>query len=1713
MDLKGIILKNRYRTIELIGEGGTSFVCKAEDLDNGSFVAVKFMKEKATTRYIEDIIRFRKEVDIISRLTHPNIIRVFDTGDYEGKPYLVTELLEGESLDELIKNSHKFTPGEALEIVRQLAETLKYVHSKSIIHRDLKPGNVFLERSKGVLNVKLLDFGVSYILEFGELNGEDEVVGTFGYMSPEATGILNKRVDERSDLYSLGVILYTLLAEEPPFKGNDVNKILHQHLAFQPPELYKVKEDIPYSLNEVVMKLLLKDPDQRYQSASGLLYDIGEIAKGNYSFIPGHNDPKVKLTYNTRIVGREMEIKRAGELLEGSKSGLAGILLIGGEAGVGKTGLVDEISRIVLEQDGIFLKARCVDQKSKIPYQIFKELINEYIRYIERMEHDEFEKERERLREIVGPFGEIFIGLNPSMEKYLDRSHKIMPLEPERENQRLLMVLAEFFINLPSDTVIVYFLDDLHWADEGSLNLLKEILRGMGHEKLLIIGTYRNNEVDSDHGLCGLKDEALSKKYPLNEIELVPLDFEKLSGLITGILGEKTENKEQLTGLIHNKTGGNPLFAINLLRELVEKGAVTLKRGSWELDWDKLESIPVSGSMLEVILKRINMLSKEQMEILSKAAVIGREVEISLLYKLVKLSMDRFIETIDIFISLQLIERIKDKRRILFVHDRIREAFYQMIEEEERRKLHLEVAKAIEESEGSIDDVLFELVHHYVEAGENEKTLQYIIPAANKAKSTYANEEAVKYYITGISLLKMKKEANIEEWINCCSNLVDVYLTMGKNDDAIMVLKEILPFIPEPINKARAYRKIGIANFKKGCWKECEENLSNSLTLLGERLPVSKAEWIIRLCSELVTHVFHNIFLNGNKKDESCSHKDEDKEIIQAYLVLNWMYMLRDLSKVPCNTIRMLNLTETRLAKTKEHGLSISSYAGFLASISLFKRSQKYQLEALRLREEIGDEWGVAQCYQLSGFAYSWKGMHSESINILDKAREMFVKIGDMWELGMALSALSYGYRFTSQYKKCIDLNGKYLDVSQRINNTYGMISAYIEMSYCYVESGSFDDAKEYLDKVLELREKFKDQYLYCCSLICTGYMELERERFDEAEKYLKEAKSLNESNSFIKDYTVNAYTCLAEVLIKKLEIKYKDGKKKKGESRRVFALCKQALRKTRLWANHYGTALRCMGKYYFLIGKTGLARKYLMQSVVYTRKIDRKYELAKGLYELGIFYKAGGFDGKSRSSFNTAYMIFKEIGVKEYIAKCAAHMEIKHMEEDQNSLNTMIRLNAERRLSTILNTSRYLSSILDLDELLEKIMDSVLEHVGAQRGILYLYPEEGDRKLEVFVARNVSKEEINAEGFRGSRSIIRRVETERVPISVSDALMDENLNTESSIIINRIRSVMCAPIMSKGQMIGVIYLDNSLLGGLFSSDDLKVLDLIACQAGVSVENARLYKRLKVYSEEIERSRDEIKMWNNTLEHRVVQRTEQLERLNLEYKSLADELNDKNTELEEMIEKLKEYAQTVEELAVTKERNRFAMDVHDTLGHSMVLLIKLLEVCKMEIKNNPLKAEQKLSDAISTAREGMKELKRSIYGLVPEKLEVNKFITALNKLVEDFKMSGVNIDLSIDGIYDYRNPAYSYTLFKVCQEAMTNSVRHGKAKNITIDIKFINGRINLVISDDGEGCNNVKKGFGLTGIEERINELKGSVSVITDVNLGFKINVEIPLEV
>jgi len=1012
-------INNRYQILEKIGEGGTSVVFKANDNTNEQQVAIKFMKKEVTSPYIEDLIRFRREINIVSKLNHPHIIKLLGEGEFQNQPFIVMELLKGNSLAFQLERKIKFKISDIIEIIYQLAESLSYIHNNGIIHRDLKPGNIFLINDGNHINIKLLDFGIGWIIELGAIEEKKEIAGTFGYMSPEATGILEKRIDERSDLYSLGVIFYHLLTADPPFKGTEINHLLHQQVALTPTRPSKLIHEIPGVLDEIVLKLLHKDPDLRYQSARGLLADLERFRSGESKFEIGINDQKIKLTYQTRLVAREAEIKKMTNLFDNAMRGKGSLCLISGEAGMGKSRLIEEIITYVYEKNGLFIKGRCLNYENKFPYQPFKDAIDEFVNKFMHFNKESSARNRERIKNSLGDLGGLVVNLNPRIEKIFGKTKKLVPLEPERENQRSLLILADFFCSLPDQNqACVLFLDDLQWADESSLNLLIEILGKVSNSNLLVLGAYRNNEIRPGHKIELIKTLAAEKNYHFEDILLKPLDYNHITCLIENILGTKKGTKE-LSDYILKKSNGNPFFAINIIRELVETKVIQWDEGVWKEDIQRLNEIPVSNSLIDVILRRIENLSREQQELLRKAAVIGREFEIDLLYRLTTLNKIKVVNMIDDFIAMQLLERSMEHGRVLFVHDRIRDAFYHTLAEKNKREIHLQIALAIESmNQGQLDKVTYELAYHYVESGDQENALKYMIPAATKAQHAYANEEAIRFYQIGIELLEQKNKKNSPEWLSANEELAKIYLIIGKNDEAILIANHLLNWVTDHNMKARLFKTIGIAYFKKGDWVNCEININHGLNLLGEKLPQGKIKIVYAALKELIIFKVHDLMIRRFFNRDINEIDEQKEEIIWTYTPLSWMYMLNNAEKLIFNVIRVMNISNASTAKTKEAALSNAVFASFLMAVPLFNSAYKYHNKALQLRRLLKDEWGEAQSLQFLGYSYAWQGNHAESIKNFELAYDKFKKIGDLWELGMVVCGIGFYYLYSANYEK-----------------------------------------------------------------------------------------------------------------------------------------------------------------------------------------------------------------------------------------------------------------------------------------------------------------------------------------------------------------------------------------------------------------------------------------------------------------------------------------------------------------------------------------------------------------------------------------------------------------------------------------------------------------------------------------------------------------------
>jgi signal transduction histidine kinase/serine/threonine protein kinase len=1693
MDLAGKVIADHYKLNKKVDEGVTSTIYLSENIRDKKKYALKILKQEFKSQRSEDIIRFRKEASFVSRLDHPSIVKIFEVGEYEGLHYIVMERILGKSLERLLKESFFFRENDTIELVCQICNALAYVHGYGIIHRDLKPANIMMQKKvrRNPL-FKILDFGLVELMEFSEITKEEEIVGTFSYMSPEQSGIVRKPVDGRSDLYSLGVIFYQLLTGELPFKGKDISTILHQQVAKEPESPCKFNKEIPLILEQIVLKLLKKEPEQRYQTADGLQKDLVKYQRGERDFVLGLEDRISRLPYRTRLIGREKELFRLKKLVDEAHKSKGSICLVSGNAGSGKTRLSEELRSYAYEKGGNFLNGKCFNQENKIPYQPFSEVLNDYLARLDKLRNkDRKEEIIARMRNAVGDLGEIICRINPLMRKYLGEVKALVPLDAERENKRFLMVASRFFCNLGTEReAAVLLLDDLQWSDQGSLSLLAEIAQEIEKSPLLIIVTYRDNEIAKNHDLVKLK-----KEYSLVNLHLASFDAYDMKNLIIELLMEETKNIENLSRYILEKSKGNPFFAIEIARQLVDEKIVVWKQARWQVNWEKLEIIKIPPTIIDIVMRRIELLSEKEKNLLSYAAVIGREFEIELLYTLCELPKEEVIYIVDKAVGLQLLEQNRQKKgSILFVHDRIKDAFYKKIGERKRRVLHLKVARIMEELKKQDPGIsVFELAYHYTEGGDEEKTLEYTIPASKLAKEHYANEEALKYFNLAGRLLEKKGKKGDDIWLEIKQGLGDVYLTVGRNDDALKIFNEIIAFGKTKVQKAKIFRQISTAHFKKGDWHNCEKYGKAGLKLLGEKLPTTKLHVFLSLANQFIVHIFHNFLPQLFIRKRAGKIDERYHFIIWFYMILNWMYVLSDVPKFIRSILRMFNISESKIGRSRELGTSVSAFATLCMALPLFKLAIKYHEKGLQLRTEYGDEWGIAQSMQFMGYCYEWKGDYKKSIEYYQKSIEKFRGMGDIWEMGMATLGLSYNYFYLSDYEKTITLLLQYLNISNKLKDDFGICSSKNWLLYCYTKKGDFHKAEEYARASLALSYEKKIWFAYFTANSRLGDLKLEDNNYIEAKECLEKARKLNEENSFLKNYNVFVYPYLACAYI--LEYTSNSHKLKEKERRRALQGIKKiaqiALHKTKSWVNYYGEALRANAKYYSLIGKKKKARKYFSESIQHHQKLGQRYELGKDYYDYGIFLSDIGDKLYAQDYWQRAYNIFKDIEAKVYINRTKRLLGIEEKETKQDLLLS------KQRLASVISLSQYISSILDLEKLLNKIIDTVIQVTGAQRGYL-LIKNDAAGSLEVKAARNIEKNTILKDDFQFSRGIITQVFESGEMRITSDAEHDDKYFGFKSIAAYGLKSILCVPIKYQNKVTGVCYLDNPLSSNVFNKEDAEILSVFVSQAAICIENAKSYQTVKELNQE--------------LEEKVAKRTTDLKIANEKLKKAYLKLKESDLEKTDFFVNLSHEIKTPLTLI-----SNYLEDYIEKSGVSFDLKI---------IKQNFNKL---LKDMINFF-----DILRFEKGIrIYNHNQVIDFTEFVDKKVDLFQKLADRQNITITS--DIKQKVYIkadiLALERILNNLLDNALRYNKpGGKIDVSLKSKRGIIEMLVSDNGIGIEQRKIekiflpyyqishekqsiqgiGMGLAIVKNIVDSLHGRIIVKSRVNQGSSFKISLP---
>ncbi|MGE5405903.1 MAG: protein kinase domain-containing protein, partial [Candidatus Saccharibacteria bacterium] len=1222
MDLVGKVLNGKYRIIKSVGEGGMSRVWLAEDPAGEGPVVVKVLKPDATSNRIEDVIRFKNEATTASSLNIPAVARVYEIGEYGNLHYIVMENCKGSSLQHYLEAGMTFSSDESVAIIREIAAALKQVHAAGVIHRDLKPGNIMIDLESEPPQIKLIDFGLAQVKEFVSDVSENDF--TLSYMSPEQIVAFKRNIDERSDLYSLGIIFYQLVTEELPYRGDSFNSIIHQHIAKMPEIPTKLKPNLPKVLEEMVLKMIEKEPEQRYQSAEGLLSDLDKYLKGQRNFLLGLEDRGVKLNYRTRLVAREQELTALKEAYNNAAAGQGGICLIAGEDGLGKSRLIEEFSAYVDQRLGIYIKGKCFSGRNKIPYGPIKEALNVYARHYQKLTASRQKYIRESIKEGIGDLGQIIINLNPLLEEIIGESQPLVELEPDRENRRFLMVVSQFIFALGViEGVLVIEVDDLQWVDEGTLDLLRDMMAEISRKPVLVIGSYRDNELGEEKVLQEFIN-ATSEGSPLICMNLKPFDRNQTNKFIAGLLFDSEEHTHAITNIIWQKSQGNPYFAVELLKQLVDEKALVRREQSWKLDPAVLCKIELSNSIVDTLMKRITTLSPNENRILSAASAIGRKFDMEMLFAISPFAQEEIVAAVDKAISMHIIDYDPDaKGRLVFAHERIKEVFYTSLDKVNRRALHKMIAESLENSsEPDKDEKIFDLAYHYTEAGDTAKAEQYAYPAGKKACENYAYDQAIKYLSLAVMLMEERDEKGSDKWIECMEYIGAVYSTIGKNDEAIELFNTILPSLKTTKQKANAYRNISHSYYNKGHWLDSERYGKLGLALLGERIPEGKLAVVAGIIWQVIVRAAQSLVPWLYNRVKTGTRSEEAKEIVSFYFILLWAYALSGVLEFAYGTYRLVNLSRSRTGLSKETALSISGYANMLGAIAMFGSAEKYHKQALELKEILKDEWGMAQSYQWMGYMREWAGEYEKAMEYFDKALEMFKRMGDMKEYNMTLNGLVHCCYYLGDYEKMKDFNSRHLESAVRTTDNYAITAANIYNVQYFREKDHFGKAE--LCGLDSFNRSFEaeDWFNYCSANIELAILFMDRDDFKKAIEYLERARDLYQTNTFLQQYTVLLFYSLAEAYIAdyKANIMSQTPAEKKSYLKKIEKISKKAMAKTKGWNTHLGGALRALAKYQVLAGSNHLAEKYFLQSISHCTKHKRKFELARGLYDYGLF-------------------------------------------------------------------------------------------------------------------------------------------------------------------------------------------------------------------------------------------------------------------------------------------------------------------------------------------------------------------------------------------------------------------------------------------------------------------------------------------------------------
>ena len=1517
-----------YTIQETLAERAKTIIYRAQRNSDGQSVIIKCLK--ANNPDLRSIRGLEHEYEISKSLNCPGVVKAYSLELDGNSLALVLEDFGGQSLSDFLA-IHQLSLTEFFTIAITLADILNELHRVPLIHKDIKPSNIIIHPE--TQTVKLTDFNLATYLpfEYPTTSQNPEIMaGTLAYMSPEQTGRMNRYLDHRTDLYSLGITFYEMLTGQLPFTYTDPLALIHAHIAEAPVPPHQ-HCSLPLTLSQIILKLLAKKAEDGYRSAIGLKFDLEHCFQqwqeaGNIEpFTLGTRDYPPKLLLPQQLYGRKKEIQTLLNTFENVRQGNQEFVLISGYTGIGKTSLVRELyypligaqgywingksdsliadedaSSSVIKARGHLISGKFDPLKRDTPYSAIIEAFQDLIRQLLTTSKTELKYWQNQLQTALGNNAQIIIDLIPEVELLLGKQSAVVPLTGNIAQNRLHRVFQQFLsVFCQPQHPLVLFLDDLQWADLASLQLIQHWLIDEKTQYFLLIGAYRDHEVTLTHPLIHILDRIQTHpNITVHEITIQPLSFDQVRQFITDTLEQKADPEAitELSQLVYQKTLGNPFFLTQLLKTLDEEHLLTYdpERDCWHWRLQDIQKVGlIDSSLIQLLVRNLQKLPTPTQQVLKLAACIGSQFSLDILTTINEQSSSATREQLwpALQAGLILSESEPDQKTVhyQFLHDRVHQATYGLLPEKEKQLTHFRIGQLLQEKMtiAQQEDNVFTLVNQMnlgkaLLTSQSGKTqlARLNLQAGKKAKGTTAYKLALHYLEVGFNLLEANSwEQNYDLTYQLYLELAEANYLNTNFEQTIELCQQGIVNSNNELEKAYFIEIEIKVNLAKNQINSAIENGKKILSAFGITLIDTPPQVL-------------DIEGLANLPEMS------DPEILLAMEIMNLIFAPAAFSG---SEITIL-LTYTMIDLSRKYGNSLPTlYAyvnyGTFISFSILDIDLAYQLGqlSLNLLESLNAEI-IAPRVKLAFY-----------INIFYKKnhiRETLEPLQDLIQYSLQVGDIEFACHNANFYCDHLLFIGEPLDKVHKIQKQYlEFINSKEQEHQSYLTkvatqfvfnlldssqpktklTGVFLNEAEAVSHLLNLNNHIIIFNIYYFKAFLFYLFQYYYSAIQYSQKAL-------EYSHFIKTEVIFTEHNLCYSLALLGQFNYASLSHQLHHEHLKQVTENQELMK--LWAEH--APMNFQYRYELVeaekarvLGETLKAMELYDRAIAGAQENEYIQHVALGNELAGIFYLQLGRKKIAQTYLAEAHYAYQRWGATAKVK----HLESKYpqfrlgrimsqpqIKQEVTFDSTTSSYSEELDLSSIIKASQSLAAEIILDELLGKLIHIVVENAGAQLGYLIL-DQEGQLSIEA-QAQGQASTILPSIPLSNSEqlplSVINYVARTQENVILDEATTAQLFSRDPYIIQNQSQSILCTPIVNQGELLGLIYLENNLTTEAFTTNRLEIINILSSQAAISLKNAILYQEMKSLNTDLQETKEALAESNRNLEQKVQQRTQSL---------------------------------------------------------------------------------------------------------------------------------------------------------------------------------------------------------------------------------------------